>query len=320
MFQRSSLQRGFTLVELLVVIAIIGILVSLLLPAVNAAREAARRTQCINNLKQLGLAALNFHDVNEHFPIGQDTDPRPRIFASTYKIWTHSVWPFLEESGLSDAWDQNVRWNQRNNIELSKTFIASFHCPSDTPGGFTVVEEGIDSWSRSNYAACYSADGSMVEPDAPQDRDSCNNDPRSNPSVASGKRALFNINVEKNIKKITDGTSHTAAFSELIQGPDGSRDARGYWWGHFGAQYTHMRSPNSPLPDRTLSTFCDDRKAPCQPNVTCWTTHIYAARSLHPGGVNSCRADGSVHFVTNSINQFVWVALGSINGEEVAEF
>jgi prepilin-type processing-associated H-X9-DG protein len=173
---------------------------------------------------------------------------------------------------------------------------------------------GLVGWSRSNYVACYSADGIMVEPDAPHDRDTCNNDPRVNAAVLSARLALFNINVERKFKSVVDGTSKTIAFSEHIQGPDDTKDSRGYWWGWWGHQYTHMRAPNSPLPDHTF--YCHDDKVPCR-GVACWSAHIHAARSYHSGGVNVCLADGSVRFVDDSVDQSVWEGLASINGEEV---
>ena len=316
---RSRRRAAFTLVELLVVIAIIGVLVALLLPAVQSARAAARRADCTNRIKQLGLAAHIFHDANGRFPMGTETDAAPKIFGSRFVNWTHSLWPYIEQAALHQQWHHNQGWNTKGNIELSKTYMPFLHCPADTSGGFTVKEENIFEWSRNNYVACYSADGNMVEPDAPHDRDQCNNDPRVNPSVVSGKRALFNMNVERSFKSIVDGTSNTVAFSELIQGPHDSRDTRGYWWGWFGHQYTHLRSPNSPLPDRTLNSFCDDTKSPCTGNSTCWSTVINAARSYHAGGVNVCLADGSVQFVVDSVDQLAWEGLASINGEEVTE-
>jgi prepilin-type processing-associated H-X9-DG protein len=180
----------------------------------------------------------------------------------------------------------------------------------DLPG------EGIFGWTRSNYVGCFSADGGWVEPKAPQDIDSCNNDPAQNPSVASKRTALFNVNVTRSTTHVTDGTSHTVAFSEVIAGPDHSSDLRGYWWGIYGHAYSHRLSPNSALPDRLVSGYCVPEKAPCLPNASCLTTIYMGARSRHQQGVNAALADGSVTFFTDQIDLDVWQALGSINGSE----
>ena len=108
-------------------------------------------------------------------------------------------------------------------------------------------------------------------------------------------------------------------FSECIAGPTGTQDFRGYWWGYFGTHFTGMRPPNTSLKDRLLFIGCDDSdpRTPCNFAASCWTTIIIPARSNHPGGVNVSRADGSVQFLNDSIDQDVWINMCSINGEEV---
>jgi hypothetical protein len=179
--------------------------------------------------------------------------------------------------------------------------------------------EPFTAWTRSNYAACYSADGGWIEPNAPQNRDACNNNPALNPSVNSGLRALFNFNVTHRLADVVDGTSNTAAVAEVISGPTNTEDIRGYWWGYFGAAYVHLRPPNSPLNDRLIGLYCVNTKrgVPCDTTAACWSTVSLSARSYHIGGVNLVLVDGSVRFVSQGINQATWTALGSINGGEV---
>jgi len=149
-----------------VVITIIGILIALLLPAVQSAREAARRMQCGNNLKQIVLAAHNFHVANGVFPMGIETFPPPRVFGAGLKGWTHAILPYLELQNIDDIEDYvtgtgNPLW-YTNNDEAHKTRIAAYQCPSDTLGTIDMTGEPVHGWSRSNYTACFSADGPWI--------------------------------------------------------------------------------------------------------------------------------------------------------------
>ena len=315
------LQRGFTLVELLVVIAIIGVLIALLLPAVQAARETARRSSCRNKRKQLCLALHNFHDAHSAFAQGVTSTPPPKIYTGAIKSWPMHLMSYFEQDTLEQLGDFQTKiatggW-YANNRAFSSYHVPMFECPSDEVGTMDLPGEGIFGWSRSNYVGCFSADGGWVEPNALQDIDLCNNDPLQNPSVQSGNRATFNINVTRGPQHITDGTSNTVAFSEMICGPDHSADLRGYWWGLYGHAYSHRLSPNSALPDRVIPGYCDPLKSPCKPSATCLTTVYMGARSLHPQGVNVALCDGSVRFVQDQIDIGVWQGLASINGSEV---
>ena len=230
---------GFTLIELLVVIAIIAVLIALLVPAVQKVRAAAARIQCQNNLKQIALSLHNYHDEFSTFPMGLKSTLPPQIYsASSIIFWTQALMPFLELGNnyelqnFNVAFAPNAGWYTSNNTAHSQ-FINVFMCPSDTPGimNGTATNEPFSGWTRSNYAACYSADGGWVEPNAPQNQDTCNNLAADNPTVASGLRAIFNVNVLRRIFDVTDGTSNTVAFSKVISGPNNSEDVRGYWWG-----------------------------------------------------------------------------------------
>src|SRR3954454_21844016 len=123
-------RHGFTLIELLVVIAIIGVLVALLLPAVQMAREAARRTQCTNNLKQMGIAMHNHHDTEGTFPYG--------AFNSPQSTWTFRVLPYLEQTAIFNALNMTKQWYQAENNTVVGMTISLFLCPSD-PGGNTTI-------------------------------------------------------------------------------------------------------------------------------------------------------------------------------------
>ena len=254
---RLQVHRGFTLVELLVVIAIIGVLVGLLLPAAQSAREAARRTHCMNKLKQLGLALQNYHAAHGAFPPGsQSSDPDNRWAVTLNQAihhWPMYLWPQMEDSSLSTLYDWDVgfrgpRYDRVNGV-VFRTHLPAMQCPSDTPGRF-VGEPGHNTvgYTRANYVACLSPDGSIMEKGITAFDQSCND--RHNPAT---QKAIFNWNVTRSIEQIEDGTSNTVALSEVISGPDNTRDLRGMWPSDLGTGYSHLRTPNSAIPDQLLA-------------------------------------------------------------------
>jgi prepilin-type N-terminal cleavage/methylation domain-containing protein/prepilin-type processing-associated H-X9-DG protein len=332
--RRFERLRAFTLIELLVVIAIIAVLIALLLPAVQSAREAARRIQCVNNLKQIGLAYQNYHESNNCFPMGEIW-----IYRADYRtFWASYMFPYIELGTLANAFNYSLGLGLQGlavfNNTIVATVIKTFQCPSDTPG-YNGPGTGQP---RSNYVACYSPNGTMVEPGVPFPYDTCNTNPADNPAAKAGATlpALSNLNVCRGITNIQDGTSNTVSHSECIAGPSGSGDFRGMWFNDFGCQYTHHRGPNSLVPDAFWSLvggppYCNSNPAippvggqfskpgiPCNGAGACWSNEDYAARSYHAGGgVNVLFCDGSVKFIRNSIGLPVWQALASINGGEV---
>jgi prepilin-type N-terminal cleavage/methylation domain-containing protein len=317
---KSQNSTGFTLVELLVVITIIGILIALLLPAVQAAREAARRMQCGNNLKQLALAVLGYENAAGRFPAGvtaEKVGPTDR-----YNNWTVRVMPYMELNGIYDQWNYSEGYSgpaagpggTRVNQPLMETKIPAFCCPSDTTA--TSVFGGGKN-SRSNYVGCFSPSGTMIEPDVTIWYDGCNKG-SSNPSAGETprRRALFNYNVFRDINRVADGLSNTIAVSEALGGPG---DLRSCWWHPWGAFYSHHNTPNSSISDKIYGgpSYCSSTPdAPCA-GASCWTTLDLAARSKHPGGVNAARIDGSVDFYSNNTALGIWQALGSIDGGEI---
>jgi prepilin-type N-terminal cleavage/methylation domain-containing protein/prepilin-type processing-associated H-X9-DG protein len=319
-------RQGFTLIELLVVIAIIAVLIGLLLPAVQKVREAGNRIKCANNLKQLALALHNYHDANGFFPPGytfNDYQKGEEVF------WTMRILPQIEQEnihfdmtwgiyGSGTSNNQGTQWAAVNGPSVT-VVVPLLRCPSDLFTRCIANYWGTPApymW-RSNYVAAFSADGSIYEPEANIPWSSCHKT-STNPSLASGLRALFNWEAKRGIRHVTDGTSNTTALSEVIVGPDGTNDIRGWWSNDWGGAFTHRFAPNSGSGDiiPPYSGYCNPQRAPCGASGACWSDVYIGARSQHPGGVNIALVDGSVRFVGNSITQSVWQALGSINGGE----
>ena len=314
-------QSGFTLVELLVVIAIIGILVALLLPAVQAAREAARRVSCANNFKQVGLAMHNYYSAHGCFPPGMlvwgagwpsDGSCGPMPSSNYHGFgWGTFILPFLEEQALHDKIDFKKWYSDLGgNFQTGATKVAVFACPSDGQGGPT-----WDGWPRTNYFGVLG--GNQL----------------SHLSVFNPPReilAFFDANRWTRVSEITDGTSHTMAITESLTGKP--EYPRGFFWSDepVGAFVFTELSPNSPLPDRCPfgSYWCDispGADPPATAGDGC-TDDTCAARSRHPGGVHVLMVDGSVHFIDNEIESHmygspaypgVWQALSTIAGGEV---
>jgi prepilin-type processing-associated H-X9-DG protein len=302
------------LIELLVVIAIIAILIGLLLPAVQKVREAAARTRCQNNLKQIGLAAHNYHDTNRCLPTGSSDQISGDVADGKRTNWLFFILPYMEQSALYNnyyAWVQaggtQPWWNEPNRMLV----IPTYYCPSDPHSPKTKTHEdrgpGSDQGFHSNYVGC--AGSTSFNPGG---------------SLGNNLNGIFYYASATSLMDIKDGTSNTLLTSEILVVPDDSsspagHDVRGRMWNpaNQGAiLFTTLYPPNSvTVPDRLQYCQKGVVQAPC----TATTTDIMLlARSLHTGGVNAGLADGSVRFVSNSINPTAtWQPLGTRAGGEV---
>jgi prepilin-type processing-associated H-X9-DG protein len=247
-------------------------------------------------------------------------------------FWTIKILPYIEQGnikfdpswGIYGSGTSNVdgtQWAAVNGVAVTQV-VKTLLCPSDTLTRAAANYYGTPApgmW-RSNYVANFSADGGLYEPGSTSlPWASCQNTSR-NPSLASGKRGLFNWAVERGIKDITDGTSNTSMMSEILQGPEGTYDIRGWWSNDWGGAFTHYLAPNSATGDiiPPYKSYCvDSVRMPCSYTGACWADVYLGVRSNHTGGVNLALADGSVRFVGNSISQTTWMSMGSINGGEI---
>jgi prepilin-type N-terminal cleavage/methylation domain-containing protein/prepilin-type processing-associated H-X9-DG protein len=292
-FQQQA-QRAFTLVELLVVIAIIGVLVALLLPAVQAAREAARRTQCNNNLKQIGLALHNYHDTLQTLPSGW-------LMKATTEAewgWTVFILPYAEQQPLYDRLRVNQRrlWDvvlDTTDRTILQTKLKMYRCPSDiTPA---LSPAGASGLACNRHFQCTGCDINFELATNNYMGNSGYFDPGglAEHNLEALRTGVFHANSRYNFKDITDGLSQTFAAGE--------RDFRcraGVWAG----------SRNPPGPDMWGSYFIRARVSvklndPRQPPSQCSTTSCTEGfGSLHPNGALFLFCDGSVHFINNNIH------------------
>jgi prepilin-type processing-associated H-X9-DG protein len=304
-------------VELLVVITIIGILIALLLPAIQSAREAARRSQCANNLKQLGTALQNHESNHRSFPAGVIS--RGGLFTPSRMTWAVQLFPFVEQKRVFNQFKfnaapfMNAVWGAPVNCSGKAAPTAQplsvMVCPSDMLGGAThYLTYTKGTYARGNYAACF---GNL---------DIGHTYNKTSPHLP----AAFGYNQGVRIKDIRDGSSNTLAFTEMLSGVNSQAEARGvYWYDQASSAVVFTKNgPNSTVPDILYFCWCTSEtnlpssNLPCVPGQTSGSTDTAASRSRHPGGVNTGFCDGSTQFINNDIDLPVWQALGSIAGRE----
>ena len=277
----SSFRRplhGFTLVELLVVIAIIGILIALLLPAVQAAREAARRAQCSNNLKQIGLALHLYHDVHKVFPGGQHYLPNGTLWG-----WGAMVLPYFEQSVIHQELDWTTGYNTPQNSQIIKTFISTYACPSAHPPPRLVTGvisiRGETDAAESHYAGIST------------------HEPVDYGNTPTGSGCLYDGSAVR-IADIRDGTSETLMVGETSPYADDDP------WKWAYPNYCPFRKCDLGrmwAGDGCITTYHGINRR---------TTFIQSGvQSSHPGGANFTFADGHVSFLNEDIGQDTLIAL-----------
>jgi prepilin-type N-terminal cleavage/methylation domain-containing protein len=307
---RSAWLRAFTLVELLVVIAIIGILVALLLPAVQSAREAARRMSCSNNLKQIGLALHNYHDSFKQFPPEKIMRRRPtgelicqpgggQQWDADPGNWAILLLPYVEQKNQYDLINWSRRYNQTPNTPVFRNQYPVYTCPSNIKRKLSGA--GVAGWSfTGNTEICHylavigtawsvkTGTGANVE---------CNDN----------GNGMFHQESGVGMAEVVDGTSNTFLVAEGL----------GYEPRHPTVVGNGTCTPG-PV---NRNVVCDGRGLRIS-----ITTHMnvppngisrwFAASSFHPGGLQVTMADGSAHFISNTINNVTWRALSTKAGSE----
>ena len=316
-FRRPARSRAFTLVELLVVIAIIGVLVALLLPAVQSAREAARRMRCSNSQKQIALGLHNFHDTFLRFPHGcyeyidntTGDGPPPYGPLQDRRCWAHDLMPYIEQGPLFDRFDN---WMKAGHTALGfpdmQTAIMTYVCTSDgnSPKYKTY-------WGGSDGQANQGFSGNMI---------TLATSTYFNPGGYQNSvdlDGIFFAASKVRIADILDGTSNTAFVSETILSPDTVwHDIRGRYYnpGHGGVYFSTRLPPNQMVPDQF--NWCSPQPVKRAPCIDTGTEMFLIPRSYHPAGVNMAFADGSVRFTLQTIDQPTFQRYGTRNGGEVS--
>jgi len=329
-------RRGFTLIELLVVIAIIAVLIALLLPAVQSAREAARRAQCVNNLKQIGLAMHNY--ISTHSAL-----PPAKIYSGSCSIANPGgglvlnttafamILSFMEQTAVYNAYNfsqpsSNAAWNGGNLTLLGTAFsnstsvgtlVSSFACPSDIPPVIhpttsDTTGTGPYSMQSAMYSNYFVNAANYTEYNCP----GATNSGMPNPSY----QGPFYNDISVTLAQITDGTSNTFLVGESVQPPGHFSNLYGPYWGSGTHTSTHGRILP---PTSSTAGAC----APNGPSAIFYPAYANQAigklpyawvfGSKHPGGLNMAMCDGSVKFIKNTISLYAWWGLATISNGEV---
>jgi prepilin-type N-terminal cleavage/methylation domain-containing protein/prepilin-type processing-associated H-X9-DG protein len=332
-------ERGFTLIELLVVIAIIAILIGLLLPAVQKVREAAARTQCSNNMKQLALACHSYHDANGKLPPAVQLHrnvTNPADFNQSFgPNWVVFILPHIEQDNLYKQQSTNIESYMTNANTawraIRGTRIKTMECPSDQ-GHELFTSRAGGGWARGNYGAntgpgmwwigapegaITSSGGLMAESGwniGGYYASNVQNLPLGGPFVVNGGHR---------INTFGDGTTNTILLDELRIGPS-QNDIRGTWaMGQAGASISAANGRlDTPSPNISLSGWDDIQGGDDRPDLGmgacggCGSWQV-TAKSRHTGGVNAAFSDGSIKFITNSVASRTWYLLHARNDNQV---
>ncbi|AMV19074.1 DUF1559 domain-containing protein [Planctomyces sp. SH-PL14] len=309
-------RRGFTLIELLVVIAIIAVLVAILLPAVQQAREAARQTQCKNNLKQIGVAMHSYHETFDVFPCG--------IFAGLdYSStggrgargsgWFHQTLPYIDQRNiylqLGQMMSAGTPVGGDNEIyrapeALRRLKVASFMCPSDPNSGSIIGPSHADGF-KGSYVMCSGSTTLGTYGAA---------------SHVGPQNGMFYFQSATRIRDVVDGTSNTMMGSEGLSRGSGLEygGAGQYWNGYWGGPvFNAAQNPNSSVAERVHTCLTTTYAlAPCVTVGGTGTDAGVHARSMHEGGVNVLLADGATRFVSENIDLSLWKGIATRAGQE----
>jgi prepilin-type processing-associated H-X9-DG protein len=299
------------LVEVLVVIAIIGTLVGLLLPAVQSAREAARRSTCANNLKQWGLAMHTFHDGNGELPLGSY-----REGGTARRTWVVYLWPFIEAQAFADAYDYGKDFfsttSGSKNRSLTLTKLSIYYCPSDRPGARDATNSAgtaLNSGAKLNYLVNWGRstlyDSSQPARHAPF-------------GWLSGTNWDNFVPYQSSLKNVTDGLSKTLLFAECVFA-NSDVDTRGCAFLDVGTPgFMTLNPPNNG--SDVLHTCSSEPAMPCSVAATRNQITV-TARSKHGGGVMTAMCDGAVRSISDTIDPVTWRNLGTSNlGDALGDF
>lgn len=319
-------RKAFTLIELLVVIAIIAILIALLLPAVQQAREAARRSQCKNNAKQIGLAIHNYHDTHNIFPpaalrvianvgLGDYSNNGDTTADELGFNWCIHILPFVDQASLYNQLDVNQSMNHPNNQPSIRQIVPAYRCPSDAFGRTALARGSYDNpaatgttpeWARGNYGANL---GRQLDTGEAR---------RVWTSLASTDRGALGRNTSARIGDIVDGTTNVVVVWEIMAGVD-NNDPRGTWaMGRLGASLVGGCDEQGDCHGINDNTSGGEDIHHCNNNTTvgmgCHNGNDgqSTARSMHVGGVHALLGDGSVRFIQENLDTTTLRNLNSI--------